>query len=124
MPFLQDHRLAVIGSAAGYKALEPILGRRSGWKATSCVSAWPNSPRTRSHCRSEKHRASGLNLAIAAIALWNTFAMKRAVDHLRARDVAARDSLLAHLSPMGWAHISLAGDYLWTDVPVAGGFRH
>lgn len=23
------------------------------------------------------------------------------------------DALLAHLSPMGWAHISLTGDYLW-----------
>jgi TnpA family transposase len=24
---LQDHRLAIIGSAAGYKTLKPILGR-------------------------------------------------------------------------------------------------
>ncbi len=38
-------------------------------------------------------------------------------------DVAAPDALLAHLSPMGWAHVSLTGDYLWTDAAAAGGFR-
>ncbi len=33
------------------------------------------------------------------------------------RDVAV------DLSPMGWAHVSLTGDYLWTDAAAAGGFR-
>jgi hypothetical protein len=33
------------------------------------------------------------------------------------------DALLAHLSPMGWAHVSLTGDYLWTDAAAAGCFR-
>jgi TnpA family transposase len=53
--------------------------------------------------QNQEHRASGLNLVIAAIALWNTLYMQRAVEHLRARDVAAPDELLAHLSPMSWA---------------------
>ena len=73
--------------------------------------------------QNQEHRASGLNLVVAAIALWNTLYMERAVNHLRARDVAAPDALLAHLSPMGWAHVSLTGDYLWTDAAAAGGFR-
>jgi len=33
------------------------------------------------------------------------------------------DALLAHRSPMGCAHISLTGDYLWADAVAAGGFR-
>jgi len=57
---------------------------------------------------------------IAAIALWNTLYMERAVDHLRVRDVAAPDALLAHLSRIVWAHVSLTGDYLWTDAVAAG----
>ena len=48
---------------------------------------------------------------IAAIALWNTLSMERAVEHLLVREAAAPDALLAHLSPMGWAHVSLTGDY-------------
>jgi TnpA family transposase len=45
--------------------------------------------------QNQEHRASGLNLVIAAIALWNTLYMQRAVEHLRARDVAVPDELLA-----------------------------
>ncbi len=48
--------------------------------------------------QNQEHRASGLNLVIAAIALWNTLYMERAVDHLRARDVAAPDALLASIA--------------------------
>ena len=73
--------------------------------------------------QNQEHRASGLNLVIASIALWNTLYMRRAVQHLRERDVAAPDELLAHLSPMSWAHVGLTGDYLWADAATAGGFR-
>ncbi len=73
--------------------------------------------------QNQEHRASGLNLVIAAIALWNTLYMQRAVEHLRAREVAAPDALIAHLSPMGWAHVGLTGDYLWADAAAASGFR-
>jgi hypothetical protein len=31
--------------------------------------------------------------------------------------------LLAHLSPMGWSHVSLTGDYLWTDAAAVAGLR-
>ncbi len=71
--------------------------------------------------QNQEHRASGLNLVIAAVALWNTLYMQRAVDHLRARGVAASDEFLAHLSPMSWAHVGLTGDYLWANArPLAG----
>ena len=73
--------------------------------------------------QNQEHRASGLNLVISAIALWNILYMQRAVEHLRAHDGAAPDELLAHLSPISWAHAGLTGDYLWADAAAAGGFR-
>jgi hypothetical protein len=56
--------------------------------------------------------ASGLNLVVSAIILWNTRYLERAVDVLRKfGDVP--DSLLAHLSPLGWEQVNLTGDYVW-----------
>jgi len=40
--------------------------------------------RNRSY-ENQRHRASGLNLLVAAIILWNTTYLQRAVDHLRNR---------------------------------------
>ena len=61
----------------------------------------------------QRHRASGLNLVVAAIVLWNTIYIERAVESLRERGQAISDDLLAHLSPLGWEHINLTGDYVW-----------
>ncbi|MFC0685279.1 Tn3 family transposase, partial [Novosphingobium clariflavum] len=44
---------------------------------------------------------------------WNTVYLDRAAQHLNAVGTTFDAALLAHLSPMGWAHISLTGDYLW-----------
>lgn len=73
----------------------------------------------------QEHRASGLNLIIAAISYWNTLYMERATQHLKATGAVIDDALLAHLSPMGWAHISLTGDYLWSKAArlPAGSFH-
>ena len=60
----------------------------------------------------QQHRASGLNLVVTAIILWNTRYLERAVAALRkVEDVP--DHLLAHLSPLGWEHVNLTGDYIW-----------
>jgi len=60
----------------------------------------------------QQHRASGLNLLVTAIILWNTRYLERAVTTLRTvEDVP--DQLLAHLSPLGWEHVNLTGDYVW-----------
>ncbi|KXV49879.1 transposase [Gluconobacter albidus] len=61
----------------------------------------------------QEFRASGLNLLIAAISYWNTVYLDRAAQHLNAVGTTFDAALVAHLSPMGWAHISLTGDYLW-----------
>ena len=74
----------------------------------------------------QQHRASGLNLLVTAIILWNTRYLERAIAALRqAEDVP--DQLLAHLSPLGWEHVNLTGDYIWSaERPAAedsDGFR-
>ena len=61
----------------------------------------------------QRYRASGLNLVVAAIVLWNTVYLERAVQALRKSGVDIDASLLRHLSPLGWEHINLTGDYIW-----------
>jgi TnpA family transposase len=60
----------------------------------------------------QQHRVSGLNLLVTAIILWNTRYLERAVAALR-RVEEIPDHLLAHLSPLGWEHVNLTGDYVW-----------
>jgi len=64
----------------------------------------------------QSYRASGLNLVTAAIVYWNTVYLGRAVQHLRSAGTPVSDDLLRHVAPLGWNHISLTGDYLWTHV--------
>ena len=61
----------------------------------------------------QRYRASGLNLVVAAIVLWNTVYLERAVQALRDSGKNVDDRLLPHLSPLGWEHINLTGDYRW-----------
>lgn len=59
------------------------------------------------------YRASGLNLVIAAIVLWNTVYLEKAVDYLKEQGMDIHEEYLQHLSPLGWDHINLTGDYVW-----------
>ena len=61
----------------------------------------------------QRYRASGLNLVVSAIVLWNTVYIERAVQALRDSGKKVDDKLLVHLSPLGWEHINLIGDYTW-----------
>ena len=61
----------------------------------------------------QRYRASGLNLIVAAIVLWNTVYLERAVQRLQAHGQTVDDTVLTHLSPLGWEHINLTGDYAW-----------
>ena len=72
----------------------------------------------------QRHRASGLNLIVAAITLWNTIYLERAAS-LLAKYQPLNPSLLQHVSPLGWEHVNLTGDYTWhSNKRVAkGGFR-
>jgi Tn3 transposase DDE domain len=70
----------------------------------------------------QAYRASGLNLLVAAVILWNTRYLTEALDSL---DHRAPPELRKHVAPLGWEHISLTGDYVWNDraLPVAGQLR-
>lgn len=71
--------------------------------------------------KDQRYRASSLNLAIAAIVLWNTVYLNRAVEALKAHGAALPEDLTSHLSPLGWAHIGLTGDYVWrSDAGIKG----
>ena len=73
----------------------------------------------------QRYRASGLNLVTAAIVLWNTVYLERATKALRENGHGVDDALLQYLSPLGWEHINLTGDYLWRSTTKigAGQFR-
>lgn len=68
----------------------------------------------------QRHRASGLNLLVAALILWNTRYLQRAVDYLHEQGHNPAPGDLAHLSPLGWEHINLTGDYHWETSPAWG----
>jgi TnpA family transposase len=62
------------------------------------------------------YRASGLNLVVAAIIFWNTVRLERAVAEVRSQQDVP-DDYLSYLSPLGWDHINLTGDYIWKIDP-------
>ncbi|MDX9718706.1 MAG: Tn3 family transposase [Thauera sp.] len=61
----------------------------------------------------QRYRASGLNLVTAAIVLWNTVYLERSTQALRDAGNGIDNGLLQYLSPLGWEHINLTGDYVW-----------
>ena len=61
----------------------------------------------------QRYRASGLNLVTAAIVLWNTVYLGRAIKALEESGNPVDPALLQYLSPLGWEHINLTGDYIW-----------
>jgi TnpA family transposase len=71
----------------------------------------------------QRYRASGLNLAVAAIILWNTVYLGRAVDELRSRGETITEETLAHVAPLGWEHIAFNGDYVWPTETLGSAFR-
>ena len=101
---------------------DPELRRRSPLDSTRASSGMRSAAlfssidlaeiRDRSY-ENQLHRASGLNLLVAAIILWNTVYLQRAVDHIRKQGRHPAPVDLAHLSPLGWEHINLTGDYHW-----------
>ena len=71
----------------------------------------------------QSFRASGLSLITAAIVHWNTVYLDRAAQQLRAQGATVPDDLLAHVAPLGWEHIGLTGDYVWSVPDPAASFR-
>jgi hypothetical protein len=68
----------------------------------------------------QQYRASGLTLATAAIALWNTVYLERATNALSENGHPVDLTLRKHLSPLGWEHINLTGEYQWRNIARLG----
>jgi TnpA family transposase len=62
----------------------------------------------------QHYRIAGMNLLAAIIIFWNTKKLGDVVG-ARTRDgQPAPPDLLAHVSPLGWEHINLTGEYRWS----------
>ena len=58
-------------------------------------------------------RVAGLNLLTAIIIYWNTDQLGRAVRKRKRAGLKIPEYLLRHISPLGWEHILLTGEYRW-----------
>ena len=61
----------------------------------------------------QHYRMAGLNLLAAIVIYWNTVRLGEAVRQRKRAGLAVEPELLAHISPLGWAHILLTGEYRW-----------
>ena len=65
------------------------------------------------------HPAKGLMVwwrcQTVAITLWNTVYIENAINLLKKKGLHINEQLLSHLSPLGWEHINLTGDYIWKN---------
>ena len=68
----------------------------------------------------QAYRASGLNLLVAAVILWNTRYLQEA-----AADLGVDRDAMRHVAPLGWEHLSLTGAYSWDvdEQPAPGKLR-
>lgn len=69
----------------------------------------------------QSYRASGLNLLVAAIILWNTRYLQAALDNPITSGTDVKPELIRHVAPLGWEHIGLTGDYVWGADPLPEG---
>ncbi len=58
-------------------------------------------------------RIAGLNLLAAIVIYWNTLHLGHAVAQRQRDGLSIPPELLAHISPLGWAHILPTGEYRW-----------
>ena len=61
----------------------------------------------------QHYRMAGLNLLAAIVIYWNTAHLGEAVRQRQHAGLTVEPELLAHISPLGWAHILLTGEYRW-----------
>jgi TnpA family transposase len=62
----------------------------------------------------QHYRMAGLNLLTAIVIYWNTARLGEAVHQREKACLSVPLELLAHTSPLGWAHILLTGEYRWS----------
>ena len=63
----------------------------------------------------QHYRMAGLNLLAAIIIFWNTKHLGQAISARKRTGLDCSPELLSHISPLGWAHILLTGEYRWKN---------
>lgn len=63
----------------------------------------------------QHYRIAGLNLLATIIIYWNTKHLGHAVSARKRAGLDCSAELLSHISPLGWAHILLTGEYRWKN---------
>ena len=61
----------------------------------------------------QHYRMAGLNLLAAIVIYWNTVHLGEAIRQRQYDGLTVDPELVAHISPLGWAHILLTGEYRW-----------
>ncbi len=61
----------------------------------------------------QHYHMAGLNILAAIVIYWNTKQLGIAVAARLKEGKDCPDALLSHISPLGWAHILLTGEYRW-----------
>jgi hypothetical protein len=64
--------------------------------------------------KAQQDRIAGLALRTAIIVSWNNpWKVGEIVARMAEAGEAPPSDLLAHVSPLGWEHITLSGEYHW-----------
>ncbi len=73
----------------------------------------------------QEDQLGALGLVVNAVALWNSFYLDRAVEHLREQGEEAREEDLARVSPLAREHVHVLGRYQFTleESVAEGGMR-
>ena len=69
----------------------------------------------------QHYRIAGLNLLAAIIIYWNTQKLGDAVFARQKAGLETPAEFLTHVSPLGWEHINLTGEYRWPGAPTHNG---
>lgn len=74
--------------------------------------------------KDQLQKSSALNIIINAITVWNTVYLEKAVEYLKEKN-ALNEDLLNYISPLGWEHINLLGEYSFNmkNVTTIGNLR-
>ena len=71
----------------------------------------------------QHYRVAGLNLLTAIIIYCNTLKLGAAVFASKNAGLEIPAEFLAHISPLGWEHINLPGEYHWPGTDSTPGRR-
>ena len=63
--------------------------------------------------QAQEYRIAGLNLLAAIIIYWNTKQLGKSIAKRRQAGIYDPEHLLPHVSPLGWGHILITGEYRW-----------